>query len=67
MITLTTLDRNEATRSVSNARVRGRRCAEYLEISGISKTNIKQLPSNIQKQVDEMSGTGKITIIVRQQ
>ena len=57
MINLTTLDRNEATRSVSNSRVRGRRCDEYLEITGISKSNIKSLSRDIQTQIDNFIGS----------
>ena len=57
MINLTNLDRNGATKSISNSRVKGKRCDEFMEITGISKSNIKNLSRDIQTQIDNFIGS----------
>ena len=57
MINLTNLDRNGATKSISNSRVKGKRCDEFMEITGISKSNIKILSRDIQTQIDNFIGS----------
>jgi len=47
--------------------VKGKRCDDFMEITGISKSNIKNLSPDVQKQIDNFIGIGKATIIVRQQ
>jgi hypothetical protein len=67
VINLTNLDQKGATKSISNSRVKGKRCDDFMEITGISKSNIKNLSPDVQKQIDNFIGIGKATIIVRQQ
>ena len=67
MITITTLDRDEIKKTISNTRIGGKLCDEYLQISGLRKDNLKQLPKDIQKQVDDLIGHKKMTVIVRQE
>ena len=57
MINLTNLDRNGATKSISNSLVKGKRCDEFMEITGISKSNIKNLSRDIQTQIDNFIGS----------
>jgi hypothetical protein len=65
VITAKTLDRKQATTNVSNARSGGKRCDEFVELSGINKSNIKNLPREIQTQMDNFLGNGKGVVIVR--
>jgi hypothetical protein len=65
VITATTIDRKQATTNVSNARSGGKRCDEFVELSGINKSNLKQLPRDIQTQIDNLLGTGRGVVIVR--
>ena len=57
MINLTNLDRNGATKSISNSRVKGKLRDEFMEITGISKSNIKSLSRDIQTQIDNFIGS----------
>ena len=65
MITAKAIDRKQATTNISNARVGGKRCDEFVEVSGINKSNLKQLPREIQTQIDNLLGTGRGVVIVR--
>ena len=59
------LDRNTAAKSISGSRVNGRPCNEFLELTGIRKSNIKNLPRDIQNEVDNLIGQKTATILLR--
>jgi len=65
VVTKSSLNRSDATKSVSNARVNGRPCDEFIELSGIKKPNIKSLPRDMQKEVEEFIGMRGATILIR--
>ena len=65
MINKNILNRTDATNSISRSKVNGRPCDEFIELTGIRKPNIKSLPRDIQKEVEDFIGTRSATILVR--
>ena len=65
MISKNILNRGDATKSVSTSKVNGRPCDEFIELTGIKKSNIKSLPRDIQKEVEDFIGMRSATILIR--
>jgi hypothetical protein len=60
------------TRTLNNKELqteikRDRTSTDYLEITGIKKNNIKNLPRDTQKQVETFIGSKTVTIWIRKQ
>ena len=46
---------------------RDRPSTEYLEVSGIKKSNIKNLPRDVQKEVESFIGSKTMTVWLKKQ
>ena len=60
------------TRTLNNKELqteikRDRTSTDYLEITGIKKNNIKNLPRDVQVGVESFIGSKKVTIWIRKQ
>ena len=65
MLSVKNLDKKQTLRSIDTSRSKGQRTNDFLEISGVSKSNIKNLTPDSQKQVDNFLGSGKGVLVLR--
>ena len=59
------LDKQAASKSVTSARASNQPVNDFLEITGIKKTNFRSLsPPSIQKEIDMFIGSGTAKLII---
>ena len=59
------LDNKLATKSVSSAREKNKPVNDFIEITGIKKTNFRSMsPPTIQKEIDMFIGSGTAKLIL---
>ena len=59
------LDKQAASKSVTSVRANNQPVNDFLEITGIKKTNFKSLtPPSIQKEIDALIGNGNAKILI---
>ena len=65
VLSVQNLDKKQTLKSIDMSRTKGQRSNDFLEISGVSKSNIKNLSPDHQKQVDNFFGSGKGVLVLR--
>ena len=65
MLSVQNLDKKKTLKSIDMSRTKGQRTDDFLEISGVSKSNIKNLSLDHQRQVDNFLGSGKGVLVLR--
>ena len=60
------LDNRSATKSISGAKTNNKPTTDFLEVSGIRKSNFKSIsPPSIYKEIEAFIGNGSATILLR--